>query len=166
MPASSVEVSLGRYSGRRSTVGLCRTGYLGNDGADDVAFVPTMMSAALHGSSRDICPASAETRPLAINARAGAYLVGALDGVTIAREAKGIEAPVNRIAGRTTPPPAKLAGIGESGVSLEPRSMRAASALIRKMDGELLDRGTNELMSSDTMNYSEINRMLGPESTT
>lgn len=111
-------------------------------------------------------PARAETRLLVINARTDAHFVGALDGATIASLGKKVGAPVNMIAGPSTLLLAALEEIGVSRVNLGPRPMRAALTLIKKMARELLDRRTYHLMTSDTTSYSEVDRMLEPESPT
>lgn len=85
---------------------------------------------------------------------------GKLDKETIARLVDEIEAPVNVIAGARTPPLAELEAIGVARVSLGPRPMRAALALVRNIARELLEKGTYTRMTAETMTYSEVNRMF------
>ena len=97
--------------------------------------------------------------------RAGADCIfipdmGDLDKETIARLVDEIDAPLNIIAGHTTPPIAELEGLGVSRVSLGPRPMRAGLALIREIARELLDTGTYTSMTAHALSYSEVNRMF------
>ncbi len=84
--------------------------------------------------------------------------MGDLDKETIVRLVNEIDAPLNIIAGAGTPPIAELEEIGVSRVSLGPRPMRAALALIRKIARELIHTGTYTSMTADTISYSEVNR--------
>lgn len=97
--------------------------------------------------------------------RAGADCIfvpdaGDLDREAIARLVHEIDAPINLIAGAKTPPLAELANLGVARVSLGPRPMRAALAVVRAIARELNDAGTYTRMTADALTYSEINRML------
>ncbi len=97
--------------------------------------------------------------------RAGADCVfvpdmGTLDKETITRLVHAIDAPINIIAGDRTPPLAELQEIGVARVSLGPKPMRAALALVRRIARELLGAGTYTTMTADTMSYSEVNGMF------
>lgn len=97
--------------------------------------------------------------------RAGADCVflpdfGDLDKETIGRLVNEIDAPVNVIAGGNTPPVTELEEIGVARVSVGPRPMRAALALVRKIARELLDEGTYHTMLRDTLSYAEVNQMF------
>jgi len=83
---------------------------------------------------------------------------GDLDKEMIMRLAREIEAPLNIIAGETTPPISELEVIGVSRVSLGPRPMRAMLALLRKIAREILNLGTYRTMTDDALTYSEINQ--------
>jgi 2-methylisocitrate lyase-like PEP mutase family enzyme len=85
---------------------------------------------------------------------------GDLDEGMIARLVEEIEAPVNVIAGANTPPIAELEEIGVARVSVGPRPMRAALALLRRIARELLDEGTYRTMLQDTLSYAEVNQMF------
>ncbi len=85
---------------------------------------------------------------------------GDLDREMIARLVDEIEAPVNVIAGVNTPPIAELEEIGVARVSVGPRPMRAALALLRRIARELLDQGTYRTMLQDTLSYAEVNQMF------
>ena len=54
----------------------------------------------------------------------------------------------------------ELEEIGVSRVSVGPKPMRAALALLRRIARELLDAGTYTCMTSDTLSYSEVNQMF------
>jgi len=86
--------------------------------------------------------------------------VGNLDGPAIEILAKEIAAPVNIIAGETTPPVPVLQDMGVARVSVGPRPMRAVLSLLRKIARELRVSGTYELMMESSITYSEVNQWL------
>ncbi|MCP4358062.1 MAG: isocitrate lyase/phosphoenolpyruvate mutase family protein [Chloroflexi bacterium] len=81
-----------------------------------------------------------------------------LDKETIAHLVREIDAPINIIAGTTTPPIVELEQIGVARVSLGPRPMRATLTLLRKMSQELLELGAYDLINSATITYAEVNQ--------
>ena len=84
--------------------------------------------------------------------------VGGLDKKAIATLVKEIDAPMNIVAGATTPPIHELQEIGVSRVSVGPRPMRAVLSLLRKIAKELTTTGTYTLMSESSITYSEVNQ--------
>ena len=84
--------------------------------------------------------------------------VGDLNEETITLLTREINSPLNIIAGANTPPLNKLKEIGVARISLGPRPMRALLAQLRKIARELLRNGTYDLMTNDTLSYSEINQ--------
>lgn len=84
--------------------------------------------------------------------------IGNLDKKSIALLVKEIEAPVNILAGATTPPIVELQEMGVARVSLGPRPMRAVLSLLRKIAQELMTTGTYKLMSESSISYSEVNQ--------
>ena len=84
--------------------------------------------------------------------------VGNLDKKSIAMLVKEIDAPVNILAGATTPPIAELQEISVARVSVGPRPMRAVLSLLRKIAKELITTGTYKLMSESSISYSEVNQ--------
>ena len=84
--------------------------------------------------------------------------MGTLDKQAIAILVKEIDAPLNIVAGATTPPIPELQDIGVSRVSVGPRPMRAVLSLLRKIAQELMTAGTYELMSQSSISYSEVNQ--------
>jgi 2-methylisocitrate lyase-like PEP mutase family enzyme len=86
--------------------------------------------------------------------------MGDLDREAIARLVEEIDAPINLIAGARTPPLAELEDLGVARVSLGPRPMRAALALVRKIARELNDAGTYTRMTAEALTYAEVNAML------
>lgn len=84
--------------------------------------------------------------------------VGDLNEETITLLTREINSPLNIIAGANTPPLNKLKEIGVARISLGPRPMRALLAQLRKIARELLRNGTYDLMTKDTLSYSEINQ--------
>lgn len=84
--------------------------------------------------------------------------VGNLDKKSIPILVKEIDAPINIIAGATTPPITELQEMGVSRVSVGPRPMRAVLSLLRKIAKELMTTGTYRLMSESSISYSEVNQ--------
>lgn len=68
-----------------------------------------------------------------------------------------IIAPINLIAGATTPCLSDLQEIGVSRVSLGPRPMRVLLSLLREIASEIRTKGTFESMSNESVSYSEVN---------
>jgi 2-methylisocitrate lyase-like PEP mutase family enzyme len=101
-------------------------------------------------------------------ARANHYLEAGADGIfvpdmgdleraTIAGLAREIDAPINLIAGASTPPVDELGDLGVARLSLGPRPMRACLGFLSRMSNELLTHGTYRLMTSDAPSYGEVN---------
>jgi 2-methylisocitrate lyase-like PEP mutase family enzyme len=86
--------------------------------------------------------------------------MGDLDLTTMKTLVEEIKAPINIIAGESTPPVAKLQEIGIARVSLGPRVMRAAFGLYRRIAREILDNGTFSGMLNGAMSYEEANALL------
>ena len=86
--------------------------------------------------------------------------MGNLNEKIIKEFVKEIDAPLNIIAADNIPPVQKLEEIGVARLSFGPRPMRAMLALLVRMKKELLEKGTYEIMSSDMLSYSEINKIL------
>jgi len=84
--------------------------------------------------------------------------VGNLDPNAIEILAQEIDAPINIIAGDTTPPIAVLQDMGVARVSVGPRPMRAVLSSLRKIARELRESGTYELMMESSISYSEVNQ--------
>lgn len=84
--------------------------------------------------------------------------MGTLDEVEIAILARGINAPLNIIAGKRTPSVQRLEALGVARLSFGPRPMRAALELVRAMAREWLGSGTYaQLTAHDALSYDEVN---------
>ena len=83
--------------------------------------------------------------------------VGNLDRSCMEVLVREIDAPVNVIAGATTPAVAELQDIGVARLSLGPRPMRALFDLLRSMARELIASGTYGQMASPVISYDEVN---------
>jgi len=83
--------------------------------------------------------------------------IGNLDRHAIAILVKEIDAPINIIAGATTPSVPELRDLGVSRVSVGPRPMRAVLSQLRKIAKELNTTGTYELMADSSISYAEVN---------
>ena len=84
--------------------------------------------------------------------------MGDLDREAIAVLVNEIDAPVNIIAGATTPPIAELQQLGVARVSVGPRPMRAVLSLLKEIAKELSTQGTYDLMAQSSISYAEINQ--------
>ncbi|HYM61133.1 MAG TPA: isocitrate lyase/phosphoenolpyruvate mutase family protein [Thermoanaerobaculia bacterium] len=86
--------------------------------------------------------------------------MGDLDVATMRQLIDEIGAPINIVAGGTTPPMSKLEEIGIVRVSLGPRVMRAGLGLFRDIAREILDRGTFTKMTTGALSYEDTNQLL------
>jgi len=86
--------------------------------------------------------------------------MGKLDRETMAELVREIDAPLNIIAGAHTPPILELEELGVARVTVGPRPMRAALAMLRNIARELARSGTYELMTRETLSYADVNGML------
>jgi len=84
--------------------------------------------------------------------------VGNLDRSAMTTLVSEIDAPINIIAGTTTPTLSELQDIGVARVSLGPRPMRAVLSLLRDIARELKETGTYKLMSESSISYDEVNQ--------
>jgi 2-methylisocitrate lyase-like PEP mutase family enzyme len=95
--------------------------------------------------------------------RAGADCVfvpdmGDLGESEIATLAKGLEAPLNLIAGRSTPGVRRLEALGVARLSFGPRPMRSALHSLRRMAREWSAEGTfTRLNTGGALSYEEVN---------
>ncbi len=90
--------------------------------------------------------------------------VGNLDKKLFPVLVKEIDAPINIIAGATTPPIPELQDMGIARVSLGPRPMRAVLSFLRKLAKELMTTGTYKLMTESSISYSDVNQWFTRES--
>lgn len=86
--------------------------------------------------------------------------MGDLDVATMGQLVREIPAPINIVAGGSTPPLKKLEEVGIARVSLGPRVMRAGLGLFREIAREILDRGTFTRMTTGALSYEETNQLL------
>jgi 2-methylisocitrate lyase-like PEP mutase family enzyme/uncharacterized protein YceH (UPF0502 family) len=98
-------------------------------------------------------------------AKAGADCVfvpdmGDLDAAALRQLVDAIGAPLNVVAGASTPPMATLEEIGIARVSLGPRVLRAGLGLFREIAREILDRGTFTKVTTGALSYEETNQLL------
>lgn len=81
-----------------------------------------------------------------------------MDEETIATLVNGIDAPLNIIAGSSTPAVSRLYELGVKRLSFGPRPMRAVLSLLKEIAREVNVEGTYELMSESSISYSEMNQ--------
>jgi 2-methylisocitrate lyase-like PEP mutase family enzyme len=87
--------------------------------------------------------------------------MGDLDVAAMKELVEGIRAPINVVAGGSTPSMRELEEIGIARVSLGPRVMRAGLGLYQRIAREILDRGTFSQMCMGALSYEETNQLLG-----
>lgn len=87
--------------------------------------------------------------------------MGDLDVAAMKQLVDEIGAPINVIAGGSTPSLRELEEIGIARVSLGPRVMRAALGLYKRIAREILDHGTFSKMCTGALSYEETNQLLG-----
>jgi 2-methylisocitrate lyase-like PEP mutase family enzyme len=77
--------------------------------------------------------------------------------------ARELNAPLNLIAGRRTPPVSRLEEIGVSRLSFGPRPMRALLSALQCMAREWRDAGTYHRMLEGTLSYETVNAWFRSE---
>lgn len=134
--------------------------------AAEAAGVPLYVNARVDTYLRGI--GSPEGRLDETLARAAAYLgagasgifvPGVTDPAVLAELAKGIDAPLNVLAGPAAPPVAALGSLGVARVSLGSWVAEAAYALVRRATEELLADGTYGSLAQ-ALPYGEVNALL------
>jgi 2-methylisocitrate lyase-like PEP mutase family enzyme len=75
----------------------------------------------------------------------------------MAHLARELNAPLNLIAGRRTPPVSRLEEIGVSRLSFGPRPMRALLSALQRMAREWRDQGTYDRMLESALSYETVN---------
>ncbi len=88
------------------------------------------------------------------------FVPGPSDADTIGRLVRGIEAPVNVLAVRGTPPVGELARLGVARVSMGSGPMRATLGLIRRIAEELRGPGTYTAFLEGAPSHAEIQRLF------
>ncbi|MCX5194617.1 isocitrate lyase/phosphoenolpyruvate mutase family protein [Streptomyces sp. NBC_00249] len=89
----------------------------------------------------------------------GIFVPGVVDPATVAELARGIDAPLNVLAGPAAPSVAEFGALGVSRVSLGSWVAEAAYALVRRATEELLSGGTYGALA-DSLPYGELNGLL------
>lgn len=90
----------------------------------------------------------------------GVFVPGVTEPETISALAKGIDAPLNVMAGPGAPTVADLAALGVARVSLGSAVAEAAYGLVRRAAEELAKSGTYTAVEGG-MPYSELNGLMG-----
>jgi 2-methylisocitrate lyase-like PEP mutase family enzyme len=90
----------------------------------------------------------------------GIFVPGVVDPRTVRALARGIDAPLNVMAGPGAPDVAELARLGAARVSVGAGIAQAAHALVRDAARELLTAGTYTTLSGGC-DYGELNALLG-----
>ncbi len=87
------------------------------------------------------------------------FVPGVSHGPTIERLARAIGVALNVLGGPGTPPAAELQRLGVARVSTGSGPMRATLALVRRIAGELKERGTFSF-TGDAMPYADVYRLM------
>ena len=146
---------------RQRSLALLRAGVVGLNVEDRLSFADARTDACLLGNTNDVSLREAIERGNAyVDAGADCVFVpdtGNLVHSDINELVSKINAPVNVIAGSTTPCLADLQDLGVAHVSLGPRPMRAVLSVLRDIGREINTKGTFELMSKESISYDDIN---------
>ncbi|MFD8985318.1 isocitrate lyase/phosphoenolpyruvate mutase family protein [Streptomyces sp. NPDC059564] len=134
--------------------------------AADAAGVPLFVNARVDTYLRGL--GAPESRLEETLARAAAYLAagasgifvpGVTDPALLAQLAKGIDAPLNVLAGPDAPPVAELGALGVARLSLGSWVAEAAYAVARRAAEELYSGGTYASLAH-SLPYGEVNGLL------
>jgi 2-methylisocitrate lyase-like PEP mutase family enzyme len=88
------------------------------------------------------------------------FVPGVSEAALIGRLVRGIDGPINILAGAAAPPIAELERLGVRRVSIGSGPMRATMTLFRAIARELADQGTYTSFTRDVMTYAEANRLF------
>ncbi|MGH9431564.1 MAG: isocitrate lyase/PEP mutase family protein [Terriglobia bacterium] len=88
------------------------------------------------------------------------FVPGVADRETITALVRGINGPINILAGPSTLPTGELEKMGVRRVSLGSGPMRAAMGTFRRVAQELLEKGTYETIKQASISYDEMNQMV------
>lgn len=90
----------------------------------------------------------------------GVFVPGVRDPETIRRLVAVIDAPLNVLAGKGTPPAAELEKLGVARVSVGSGPILATFGLLRRIVREIRDQGTWTTMTEGAVPYAEANRLF------
>jgi 2-methylisocitrate lyase-like PEP mutase family enzyme len=88
------------------------------------------------------------------------FVPGVQDGELIARLVAEIGAPINVLAGPSTPSVGELEAIGVARLSIGGGAIRAALALIRDIAAELRNEGTYRTLFRETLTWAEMDALF------
>ncbi|MFD8795686.1 isocitrate lyase/phosphoenolpyruvate mutase family protein, partial [Streptomyces vinaceus] len=89
----------------------------------------------------------------------GIFVPGVVDPATVTELVKGIDAPLNLLAGPGAPPVAELGSLGVARVSLGSGVASAAYDVVRRAAEELIAGGTYTALDGG-LPYGELNTLL------
>ena len=92
------------------------------------------------------------------------FVPGVEDAATIAALVRGIDAPLNVLAGAATPPVPELARLGVARVSVGSGLFRASLAFAERAARDLLESGSFDF-AADALPYRDLARLFRGEST-
>jgi 2-methylisocitrate lyase-like PEP mutase family enzyme len=88
------------------------------------------------------------------------FVPGVEDRETITSVVRGINGPVNILAGPGSPPASELEKIGVRRLSLGSAPMRTALSIFRRVAQELMAAGTYETLKQASITYDQMNQIL------
>jgi 2-methylisocitrate lyase-like PEP mutase family enzyme len=88
------------------------------------------------------------------------FAPGVKDRDTIAQLVRGVGGPLNILATVGTPPAAELQQLGVARVSLGSGPMRSSLGFLRRMIGDLRDKGDFSVMTDGAIPYTDANRLV------
>ncbi|MEV4330905.1 isocitrate lyase/phosphoenolpyruvate mutase family protein [Streptomyces sp. NPDC049597] len=133
------------------------------DAADVPLFVNARIDVYLAGIGAEADRLDETLRRAAACVAAGAdgiFVPGVVDPGTVEALAKGIDAPLNVMAGPGAPDAAELGRLGAARVSVGSGIAQAAHAVVRRAAAELLETGTYTALA-DGEDYGRLNALMG-----
>jgi 2-methylisocitrate lyase-like PEP mutase family enzyme len=88
------------------------------------------------------------------------FVPGVQDAETIGRLARSIAGPINVLARAGIPSISELSQLGVARVSVGSGPMLAVLGRLRRIAGELIEKGTITTMTEDAISYAEMNDLL------
>jgi 2-methylisocitrate lyase-like PEP mutase family enzyme len=90
------------------------------------------------------------------------YPMGLIDAVAISRFVKALDFPINVMVRKGLPPVSELQRLGVARVSFGPTASYAAMGLLKRVAGEVLEKGTYENLVEGAITFDELNALAVP----
>ncbi|HWY28464.1 MAG TPA: isocitrate lyase/phosphoenolpyruvate mutase family protein [Candidatus Sulfotelmatobacter sp.] len=90
------------------------------------------------------------------------YPMGLIDAAAISRFVKALDFPINVMVRKGLPPVSELQRLGVARVSFGPTASYAAMGLLKRVAGEVLEKGTYENLVEGAITFDELNALAVP----